>query len=219
MRKTLLLVVVLALSGCGKKGSEAKGGDCTTSVNNAVTLSAEEFKKTGVTEATQQKIREASIARCNEDKWSNEVMKCFVDAKKSDDVSKCQQMMSKEQNDNMAKAITGAMATQEGSGSAAPPPESGSGSDTGSGSAEGSAAPAAGLPAECADYKALIEKLAACDKMPAASRDMLKKSFDDASKQWADFDKLPADAKTALTSGCKQGADALRKAAGPTCGF
>src|SRR5687768_16590360 len=145
MRKTLLLVVVLALSGCGKKGSEAKGGDCTTSVNNAVTLSAEEFKKTGVTEATQQKIREASIARCKEDKWSNEVLKCFVDAKKSDDVSKCQQIMSKEQNDNMAKAITGAMATQEGSGSSAPPPpESGSGSDTGgSGSAEGSAAPAA----------------------------------------------------------------------------
>lgn len=216
MRNTLL-VVVLALSGCGKKGSEAKGGDCTTSVNNAVTLSAEELKKSGVTDATQQKIRDASITRCKEDKWSNEILKCFVDAKKSDDVSKCQQMMSKEQADNMAKAITGAMATQpDGSGSSAPPPETGSGS---AGSAAAAATTPAGLPPDCADYKALIEKLAACDKMPAASRDLLKKSFDESSKAWTDFDKLPADAKTALTASCKQGADALKKAAGPTCGF
>src|SRR5688500_3680209 len=99
MRK-ILLVAVLALSGCGKKGSEAKG-DCTASVTNAVNLSSEEFKKNGVTDATQAKIRESSIVRCNEDKWSNAVLKCLADAKKADDVSKCQNMMSKEQSDNM----------------------------------------------------------------------------------------------------------------------
>jgi hypothetical protein len=222
MSKTLLLVVVLvlALSGCGKKGSEAKGADCTTSVTNAVALSAEEFKKSGVTDAARQKILEGSITRCKDDKWSPEVLKCFADAKKSDDVSKCQQMMTKDQSDNLAKVILGAQPPDTGSGSA-PTPDTGSSGSGSSGSAEGagSSAAATGLPAECTEYKALIEKLAACDKMPAASRDMLKKSFDDTAKAWADFDKLPADAKTALTGGCKQSADALKKAAGPTCGF
>jgi hypothetical protein len=218
MRKTLL-VAVLALSGCGKKASEPPKGDCTASVTKAVDLSADEFKKNGVADATVAKIRESSIARCKEDKWSNEVLKCLVDSKTSDDVSKCQQMMSKDQSDNMAKAIAGAMGTQPDQGSG-----SGSAEDVGSGSGSGSAGavrstPTAGLPAECNDYKAMVEKLAACDKLPAASRDMLKKSFDDSSKAWTDFEKLPADAKTALTNGCKQGAEALKKAAGATCGF
>lgn len=208
MRK-ILLAAVLALSGCGKQASEAKG-DCAASVANAVNLSSEEFKKNGVTDATQAKIREASVVRCNEDKWSNEVLKCLADAKKADDVSKCQNMMSKEQSDNMAKVIAGAMGTQpdQGSGTAAPDTESPAPSgDT------------AGLPAECADYKAMVEKLASCDKLPQASRDMLKKTFDDSSKAWTNVEQLPADAKAALVAGCKQGADALKQAAGPTCGF
>ena len=176
-------------------------------------LSAEEFKKNGVTDETVGKIRESSVARCKEDKWTNEVLKCLADAKKADDVAKCQQMMSKEQSDNMAKAIAGAMGTQ---------PDQGSGSAPDQGSGSGSAAPAedvAGLPPECADYKALVDKLATCEKLPQASRDMLKKTFDDTSKAWANMDKLPADAKAALVGGCKQGADALKQSAGAACGF
>ena len=225
MRK-ILLVAVVVLSGCGKKASEAKV-DCTASVTNAINLSKDEFTKNGVTDATQTKIREGSIARCKEDKWSNEVLKCFADAKKSDDVSKCQQMMSKEQSDNLAKATTGAMATQPDQGSGSAPDTGSGGSAEGSGSASssdsgggsGSSAAIAGLPAECNEYKAMVEKLSACDKLPAASRDMLKKSFDDSAKGWTNVDKLPADAKTALVNGCKQGAETLKKAAGATCGF
>ena len=210
MRKILLVVGVLALSGCGKKGDEPKG-DCTTAVTNAVALSSEEFKKNGVTDETQTKIRESSITRCKEDKWTNEVLKCLADAKQADAVAKCQNMMSKEQSDNMAKAIAGAMGSQpdQGSGSA---PDEGNGSG---------AAPVdvAGLPPECAEYKTLVDKLATCEKLPQASRDMLKKTFDDTSKAWANMDKLPADAKAALVGGCKQGADALKQSAGAACGF
>lgn len=213
MRKILLVVGVLALSGCGKKGDEAKG-DCTTAVTNAVALSSEEFKKNGVTDATQTKIRESSITRCKEDKWTNEVLKCLADAKKADDVAKCQNMMSKEQSDNMAKAIAGAMGSQPDQGSGSAPPDQGSGS----GSAE-APVDVAGLPAECAEYKTLVDKLATCEKLPQASRDMLKKSFDDTSKAWANMDKLPEDARAALVGGCKQGADALKQAAGAACGF
>ena len=218
MRNFLLVVAVLALSGCGKKGDEAKG-DCTTSVTNAVNLSSEEFKKNGVTDATQAKIRESSIVRCKEDKWTNEVLKCLADAKQADAVAKCQNMMSKEQSDNMAKAIAGAMGTQPDQGSGSAPDQGSAGS--GSGSAGSAEAPVdvAGLPAECAEYKTLVDKLATCEKLPQASRDMLKKTFDDTSKAWANMDKLPADAKAALVGGCKQGADALKQSAGAACGF
>ena len=208
MRKTWLVVAALALSGCGKKGSEAKG-DCAASVSNAVSLSAEEFKKNGVTDDTVAKIRESSITRCKEDKWTNEILKCLADAKKADDVSKCQQMMSKEQSDNMAKAIAGAMGSQ-------PDPDDGSGS--GSGSAE-APAPSGDLPAECAEYRSLIEKLATCEKMPQAGRDALKQSYDAMATGWKDLDKLPAEAKAALVSSCKQGVEVLKKTAGPACGF
>lgn len=222
MRKMLLVVAGLALSGCGKKASEPNH-DCASAVANAVNVSADEYKKNGVSDPTRDKIRDASVTRCNEDKWSNEVKKCLVDAKKTDDVSRCQQMMSKEQSDNMAKAITAAMASEaseQGSGASVPLEGSaGSAAEAGSGSAPAASPPIAGLPAACNDYKAMIEKLAACEKLPQASRDMLKKTFDDTSKAWANFEKLPDDAKTALENGCKQGSEALTKTAGAVCGF
>ena len=201
MRKTLLVAAALALSGCGKKGSEAKG-DCAASVANAISLSAEEFKKQGLDDATVAKIRESSVTRCKEDKWSNEILKCLADAKKADDVAKCQQMMSKEQSDNMAKAIAGAM----------PPPDP----DSGSGSATEAppSSDVAGLPAECAEYKAAVEKLASCEKMPQAGRDAMKQSFDAMSASWKDLDKLPPEAKASLVASCSQGVKVLKKTAG-----
>lgn len=214
MRK-ILLVAVLVLSGCGKKASTPKG-DCGVAVDNAMNLSKEDFKKSNVADATVPKIRDASVARCKEDKWSDKVLQCLTDAKASDDIKKCQQMMTKEQNDNMAKAITAAMATQP-----APEPE-GSGSETGSGSSAepgSAAAPIAGLPEECAEYKSMIEKLAKCEKMPQASRDLLVKTFDETAKAWANLDKMPDTAKAAMKTGCKGGVDALKKAAGAICGF
>ncbi len=87
----------------------------------------------------------------------------------------------------------------------------------------GSAAPAAGgggdLPAECNDYKAMIEKLASCDKMPQQSRDALKQGYDAMSQGWANIGSMPAEAKKAMADGCKQGTDALKQAAGAMCGW
>src|SRR5689334_14577993 len=76
------------------------------------------------------------------------------------------------------------------------------------------AAPAGDLPAECNDYKAMIEKLASCDKMPQQSRDALKQGYDAMSQGWANVGSMPAEAKKAMADGCKQGTDALKQAAG-----
>lgn len=202
----ILLGVGLALAGCGnKKQDSAPAGDCTASVQHAVSLSAAEFKRNGVTDDTVAKIRDVSIARCKEDGWSNAILSCLTSAKTSDDVSTCQQKMSKQQTDNMATAITAAMASQP---------------DQGSGSAEPAPAPPAGeLPAECAEYAAMMEKLAGCDKLPAASREALQQAFEASSQAWADLDKLPDDAKIALVAGCKQAAEAVKQTAAASCGW
>jgi len=80
------------------------------------------------------------------------------------------------------------------------------------------AAPAAAgdLPAECNDYKAAIEKLASCDKMPQQARDALKQAYDQASGGWAN---LPAEAKAGLATACKAGADAVTQSAKAVCGW
>ncbi len=84
--------------------------------------------------------------------------------------------------------------------------------------ADKAAAPAAAgdLPAECNDYKAAIDKLASCDKLPQQAKDALKQAYDQASTGWAN---LPAEGKAALKDACKAGADAVMTSAKATCGW
>jgi hypothetical protein len=76
--------------------------------------------------------------------------------------------------------------------------------------------PAGNLPAECADYKAMVEKLATCEKMPKESRDALKQSFDAAAPTWAN---VTPETKATVAESCKKGAEALKAAAASTCGW
>ncbi|MBA3817249.1 MAG: hypothetical protein H0X17_00010 [Deltaproteobacteria bacterium] len=80
-------------------------------------------------------------------------------------------------------------------------------------------AAAGDLPAECSEYKSMIEKLAACDKMPQQSRDALKQSYDAMSAGWANVGAMPPESKKAMTDTCKQGTEALKAAAGAQCGW
>jgi hypothetical protein len=212
--KTILLVALL-VAACGKKASQPKAGDCAATVDKAMSLSKEDYKKSNVADTTLPKIRESALQRCTEDKWSNDVHTCLSAAKSSDDVIKCQGKMTKEQQDNLGKAITAVMQAAQPQGSDNGSADQGSGSDSGSAGSgsSGEAPPAAGLPAECAEYKAMVEKLMTCDKYPAASRDAMKKGFDAASKAWDNFDKLPADAKKTMTEACKTAAAALKTGA------
>jgi hypothetical protein len=82
---------------------------------------------------------------------------------------------------------------------------------------EGSAAPAAGsaaaapagdLPAECQEYKAAIDKLAACDKLPQQTRDALKQSYEQTSAAWA---SVPAEGRASLATACKSAAEAVKQ--------
>ena len=75
--------------------------------------------------------------------------------------------------------------------------------------ADGSAAApvaAADMPAECADYKAAVEKMMGCEKLKATAGPM-KDAMDQMMKQIAD---APAAARSAMGAGCKAGADAIK---------
>ncbi len=79
---------------------------------------------------------------------------------------------------------------------------------------EGSAAPVAAaagdLPAECGEYKAAIEALSKCEKLPQATRDALKQSYEQTSAAWAN---VPAEGRAALGTACKSAADAVKQSA------
>ncbi|MBS1121617.1 MAG: hypothetical protein H6Q90_3845 [Deltaproteobacteria bacterium] len=82
----------------------------------------------------------------------------------------------------------------------------------------GKAAAATGeLPAECTEYKALADKLAApqCDKL-GAQRDTLKASFESSWKAWA---ALPAADRASAADACKAAAQGLKTAAAAACGW
>lgn len=107
-------------------------------------------------------------------------------------------------------------------GAAAPAAPAGTapaGTAPAAGAAPAGTAPAAAmadLPKECQDYKADIEKLSTCDKLPQQTRDSLKQAFDTASASWA---SLTPEAKANLSSACKAGAQAVEQSAKSACGW
>ena len=217
MKKISILFVAavsLAAFGCKKKG-----GDCDKAINNMMEVSKADMSKNGMDDKMMGKMKDIAMQHCKDDKWPDDALKCMSDAKTSADANACQSKVPKEMADKMAKDMMAAM-------TAGGPPAPAGGSAEGSaaapagGSAEGSggAAMAGGgdLPKECADYKAAIEKLASCDKMPQQARDALKQAYDQASAGWAN---LPAESKAGLATACKAGADAVMQSAKATCGW
>jgi hypothetical protein len=161
--------------------------------------------------------------------FKDEMCKC-KDAKCAQDVSDKMTKWSQEQSKNQkeppkmseedtkkAAAIGEEMGKcmQAAMGATATPTE-GSAADPAAGSAGSAAVAADGLPPECADYKAQVEKLRTCDKLPAKARDALTKAFDDASAGWAN---MPEGAKQGLGTSCKAGTEAVVVAAKEACGW
>ena len=102
---------------------------------------------------------------------------------------------------------TGSATTEPtGSGSAA--------EATGSGSAV--AEKIEGLPPECGEYQAAIEKLSTCDKISKEARETLIKAYTDASAGWK---TLPDAAKEKIAGSCKAGAESVTSMAKAQCGW
>jgi hypothetical protein len=79
---------------------------------------------------------------------------------------------------------------------------------------DGSAA--AGVPEECNEYKAAIERLATCEQINASARTTLLEAYRQASAGWATDSEA---AKANLKSSCKAGTESVTAVAKQHCGW
>src|SRR5262249_51382325 len=123
-------------------------------------------------------------------KWSQEMAKTAdKEAKVSEEDTKKMQEVTEEFTKCATKAMTaGAPA---GDKPAEPKKDDSAAAPAGGG--------ATGI-AECDEYKAEVEKLAKCDKIPQQARDAMKQGFDSASAAWKDLASAPKEAKDAAAS-------------------
>ncbi|HEY5920050.1 MAG TPA: hypothetical protein VIV11_00205 [Kofleriaceae bacterium] len=191
---TLVMVALLAFGGCKKKSTSGGGAEALAKMS--------EFKT---------EMCSCKDAKCAQDvsdkmtKWSQEQSAKQKDPPKLSDAD---QKKATAIGEEMGKCMQTAMA----------PAAPAAGSDTPPAGSAGSAAPvgADGLPTECAEYKAQVEKLKTCEKLPAKAKDALIKAFNDASAGWAN---MPAGAKAGLNTSCKAGTEAVVVAAKEACGW
>ena len=191
MKKLALVVVALLAFGACKK----KGGNSAAAAMAKMT----EFK---------DEMCKCKDAKCAQDvsdkmaKWSAENAKNEKGQQMSDADTKKAQAIGEELGKCMQTAMT--------------PPAPPAGSDTGSAGSDAPAVGASGLPKECDDYKAQVEKLKTCDKLPPKAKDALIKAYNDASAGWAN---MPDGAKANLDKSCKAGTEAVVVAAKEACGW
>jgi len=130
---SIMVVAALSLAagGCSKKG----GADCSKAIANGMEVGKATLPTSD--EKMMTKLREVGVKRCQEDKWSDEVLKCMIDAKTEAEGQSCYGKLTPDQQSKMNTAAMEGMSPQNaGSGNAA-------GSGSAGGESAGSAVPAA----------------------------------------------------------------------------
>jgi hypothetical protein len=195
IKAVLLGVLLVASIGACKKKDGGGDGVGVPECDDYLTRMDACAKKLGDKKGGEQLTKMANMMR---DSWTKDV--------KDAEMKKAMPDACKGATANMAKQMPecdwGVAAPAAPAGSAAAAPE---------GSAAAPAAAGGGdLPAECNDYKAAIEALSKCEKLPQATRDALKQSYEQTSAAWA---SVPAEGRAALGTACKSAADAVKQSA------
>lgn len=199
----LFAPALLALSACKDKGADNSAA--------AAMQKMEELK------TKMCACKDAACAQAVSDdmaSWSQEQAKNQKSPPKlSDNDQKRAAALGEQMGKCMQEAMAATATPPAGSGAAGSAGSAAPADDAGS---AGAGSGADGLPAECVDYRATVEKLKTCDKIPEKARDALVKAFDDAAARWA---TLPEGAKAGLSTSCKAGSEAVVAAAKDTCGW
>ena len=124
---SFVFVAVLAFAACKKGG----GADCAKALDHSMELASADMKSRGNDDAMLQKMKALGVQHCTDDKWSDDVLKCMVDAKTEAEGKGCYGKLTPEQQDKMNKAAMEMMK----------PPAPAAGSDTGSAGGGSAAAP------------------------------------------------------------------------------
>jgi hypothetical protein len=142
---SFVFVAALALSagGCKKKAP-----DCAAAMNHSMDLAKDgSMKGAAADPKMKQAFIDMGVKHCKDDKWSDDAVRCMMDAKSETDAKACYGKLSADQQKKMNDDAWGAKPADAGgmqptdTGSAA----AGSGSAMGSGSGDmGSAAAGSG---------------------------------------------------------------------------
>ena len=112
---TLVFVCALAFAAFGCKKKAARGGDCAAAINKSMELAKADMQKMpGMTDALLQKMRDVSVKRCKDDKWSDDAIKCMTDAATEADSQKCYAKLTPDQQKAMNQAAMDAMMAASG---------------------------------------------------------------------------------------------------------
>lgn len=139
----------------------------------------------------ERAVHSIFATRCERDRWAAEPRRCIVETRSLADPQNCKAKLTPAQRDVLDRELRAA----------------------------DRAARAARLPAECEEYKALVARLASCDKVPQQSRDALKQGLDAMSESWKNIGTMSDEFRRDLVQGCRAGADALKQAVGSLCGW
>src|SRR2546430_10261185 len=99
--KKISIVFVAALSlaalGCKKKGG---GGDCAAAMDHAMEVGKGDMaKQPGMDDKKMAEMKAMMVNHCTTDKWGDDVLKCYMDAKDSAGLQPCMTKLKKEQSD------------------------------------------------------------------------------------------------------------------------
>lgn len=200
MKYGLMIVVVAA---CGGK-DPASSNDCASAVEAAVTIG----QKAAITgqapsDKTIDALKKVALDHCVADHWSTEVTTCLKSATTNGAINTCLGWLPPALRTKWQTAMAAELART--------PLPTGSGSGSGSGSA------AAELPAECGEYKALMERLANCSSFPKAQREAYEQAYKSVIGALAAAQNDAGRAQ--MVQGCKTTVDVIRQSAAATCGW
>lgn len=138
-----------------------------------------------------KRVREIFTMRCEHDAWNVDTRSCVLATTSLKDPKHCKAKLSVDQRASLERDLD----------------EADRGVRTGTSK----------LPAACAAYKAIIDKIVACDKLPESAREALKDGFENMAASWSNVDTMPDDVRRATEESCKAAADAMTVAVKDIC--
>jgi len=107
--KKLMLVSILALAACGKKGAdparckEVAAGAVDRMTGALVSNAALPDDAKATMKEKGEKLKEVIAKHCTDDNWSSEVLECYGKASTMPEIRTCRLKLSKEQGDSLQK--------------------------------------------------------------------------------------------------------------------
>jgi hypothetical protein len=216
-----LALVIQARSGDGGRklgrahaehGERASYDDCAPVVDHAVAAAGSRIEDMFGAGAPTR-LRAAATRLCVEDNWPTDVRGCLRGADHESALSSCVGQLPPDAHAHLMTEIERIPRAEDDE----PLPDVDDPSTFGYGtvSVDAAAVPR-GVPEECVEYGRRIGALAACDKLPASSRDALRRSYDQMMSAWGTMASSDT-AREAMATGCREATTAMKQAMSSLC--